>query len=283
LKKRIEYLKNFYKFKIVSQIADTRLNWSPGIALDQERNIYVSCQSSNIIAKYDKELNFVSQWGSFGEKNGQFNNPVGIDFFDNKVYVVDKKNKRIQVFDTNGNLLNIIDKNLNKKLCFDGIGHVVVTNDQHMFIVNYIMNLVYVLDIKFELKRVFELNKINDGIKYKISSIICDEFRKSVYVGIRNGRIFKLSIDDGIKEMLNFNIEQFSITGMTDFYYHNDCLFFKDTHKDSLYKLSKDGKYFKWKNKYNSLVKIIIVKPNLLYMSLGTCGIVPGEIKIFEI
>ena len=46
-------------------------------------------------------------WGSNGNGDGQFNDPtsVAVDPTTNKVYVADPRNKRIQVFDSNGKFL----------------------------------------------------------------------------------------------------------------------------------------------------------------------------------
>ena len=58
------------------------------------------------IAKYDKNGDWVKSWGEFGTGPGQFNNPhnIGSDAKGN-IYVADRGNLRIQVFDGDGNLL----------------------------------------------------------------------------------------------------------------------------------------------------------------------------------
>jgi len=59
--------------------------------------------NTNRVGKYNKEGNFVRQWGSTGTENGQFRSPraLAIDASGN-VYVADSGNKRIQVFDGDG-------------------------------------------------------------------------------------------------------------------------------------------------------------------------------------
>jgi len=48
-----------------------------------------------------------TQWGSAGSDNGQFNNPYGVAVSPGgNVYVTDRNNNRVQVFDSNGNYLN---------------------------------------------------------------------------------------------------------------------------------------------------------------------------------
>jgi sugar lactone lactonase YvrE len=87
------------------------------IAWDSDDNIYVSDGYTNArVAKFDKNGNWVKSWGSRGsggahadENPGQFNTPhnIAIDR-QNNVYVADRGNRRIQVFDTNGTFQRMI-------------------------------------------------------------------------------------------------------------------------------------------------------------------------------
>jgi hypothetical protein len=76
------------------------------VAWDKAGNIYIAdgIGNTNRVAKYDKDGKFIRQWGSTGSENGQFNGvkSLAIDAQDN-VYVADLGNKRIQVFDADGN------------------------------------------------------------------------------------------------------------------------------------------------------------------------------------
>jgi sugar lactone lactonase YvrE len=91
------------------------------VAWDSDENIYISDGYTNSrIAKYDKHGNWVMSWGSRGsggthadENPGQFNTPhnIGIDR-QNNVYVADRGNRRIQVFDVNGKFLRMIHLNV---------------------------------------------------------------------------------------------------------------------------------------------------------------------------
>jgi hypothetical protein len=77
------------------------------VAFDRTGNIYIAdgmAGNVNRIAKFNKEGNFLKQWGSTGAGNGQFNGPkaVAVDAGGN-VYVLDAGNKRVQVFDGDGN------------------------------------------------------------------------------------------------------------------------------------------------------------------------------------
>ena len=91
------------------------------VAWDSDDNIYISDGYTNSrVAKYDKRGNWVKSWGSRGsggihadENPGQFNTPhnIAIDR-QNNVYVADRGNRRIQVFDTDGKFLRMIHINV---------------------------------------------------------------------------------------------------------------------------------------------------------------------------
>ena len=59
------------------------------VAVDAHGNIFVS-DRNNLIKKFDANVNPITQWGSGGQENSQFNYPIGfaIDASD-KVYVAD--------------------------------------------------------------------------------------------------------------------------------------------------------------------------------------------------
>lgn len=76
------------------------------VAWDAAGNIFVSDGYGNSrVAKFDKSGKFLKSWGSRGTAPGQFNTPhtIATDAKGN-VYVGDRGNKRIQVFDNDGNL-----------------------------------------------------------------------------------------------------------------------------------------------------------------------------------
>lgn len=74
------------------------------IAFDAQGNMFISDAYTNArIVKLDKTGRFVKTWGSKGAEQGQFNMPnsVAVDARGN-VYVADLANRRIQVFDNDG-------------------------------------------------------------------------------------------------------------------------------------------------------------------------------------
>jgi DNA-binding beta-propeller fold protein YncE len=77
------------------------------IAIGPDASIYVVDQGHSRIAKLGPDGRAISAWGSKGNGDGQFDDPtsVAVDPATNKIYVADPRNKRIQVFDNNGEFL----------------------------------------------------------------------------------------------------------------------------------------------------------------------------------
>src|ERR1044071_4211908 len=74
------------------------------VAWDSDGNIYLTDGYVNSrVAKYDRNGDWVKSWGSKGTGPGQFRLPhsIAIDR-NNNIYVGDRSNHRIQVFDTDG-------------------------------------------------------------------------------------------------------------------------------------------------------------------------------------
>ncbi|BDA78776.1 hypothetical protein LPTSP3_g17060 [Leptospira kobayashii] len=79
-----------------------------GIAFDTSGNFYVSDSGNNRIQKFNSNGSFEFAWN--GSDDTFLKNPAGIFVYQDKIYVVDKDNVRILVFDFDGNLLSKITK-----------------------------------------------------------------------------------------------------------------------------------------------------------------------------
>ena len=78
------------------------------IAIGRDESLYVVDQGRTRIVKFKLDGRVLSVWGSKGSGDSQFDDPtsVAVDLKTDKVYVADPRNKRIQVFDSSGKLLN---------------------------------------------------------------------------------------------------------------------------------------------------------------------------------
>jgi streptogramin lyase len=77
------------------------------VTWDPQGNIYISDGYINSrVAKFDKNGDWVKQWGDRGAGQGQFNTPhsIAADAKGN-IYVADRGNRRIQVFDGEGTFI----------------------------------------------------------------------------------------------------------------------------------------------------------------------------------
>jgi tripartite motif-containing protein 71 len=94
--------------------ADGQFNSPTGVAVDSSGNVYVADNNNSRIQKFDSNDNFITKWGSYGDRsccsyglaNGQFVYPydIAVDSSGN-VYVVDTYNYRIQKFDSSGTFI----------------------------------------------------------------------------------------------------------------------------------------------------------------------------------
>src|ERR1700691_4360076 len=77
------------------------------VAFGKHGEIYVSDGYGNSrVVKFDRDVKFIKAWGQFGTGPGEFNLPHSVVVDDQEnVYVADRENKRIQIFDADGKFL----------------------------------------------------------------------------------------------------------------------------------------------------------------------------------
>ncbi len=84
------------------------LNQPTDMAIASNGDVFISDGYGNArIVHYDRNGTYVKDWGSLGNYSGNFSIPhaIAIDSKD-RLYVADRNNARIQVFDTSGRLLD---------------------------------------------------------------------------------------------------------------------------------------------------------------------------------
>ena len=77
-----------------------------GIATDDADNIYVS--SWHKLQKFTSRGELIKCTGEKGKKEGEFDDPRVLTLYDNKMYVCDYNNHRIQIFDLDLNFVRSI-------------------------------------------------------------------------------------------------------------------------------------------------------------------------------
>jgi tripartite motif-containing protein 71 len=82
---------------LAQEAGQLRSPW--GITVDGAGDVYVSDTGNHRVEKFDKEGNFITQWGGFGNGKGQFNFPYGIAVdVKGSVFIVDSGNTRVEQF-----------------------------------------------------------------------------------------------------------------------------------------------------------------------------------------
>lgn len=83
-------------------------NRPTSVAFDTDGNFYVSDGYENArVVKYSKAGDFLKQWGVAGKGDGEFNLVHDVVFDgQQRLYVADRTNNRVQIFDRDGKFLN---------------------------------------------------------------------------------------------------------------------------------------------------------------------------------
>lgn len=88
---------------------ERRLNMPTDMVMTKEGDVFISDgYGNNRVVHFDKDNKFVKAWGKLGTEPGDFSLPHAIDM-DSKgrLYVADRNNIRVQVFDQSGELLDV--------------------------------------------------------------------------------------------------------------------------------------------------------------------------------
>ncbi len=98
-----------WKTHVIERAAPSRENFyqPTDIISGPDGSLYVADGYGNSrVAKYTKDGVFVNAWGTRGAQPGEFNTPHNLVMdAQNNIYVADRQNGRVQVFDTDGKFL----------------------------------------------------------------------------------------------------------------------------------------------------------------------------------
>ncbi len=110
-------------------------NLPTDIAVADNGTFYVSDGYGNSrIAKFSSAGKFIKAWGKFGKKPGEFIIPHGIAIDQNNIiYVADRQNNRVQLFDTSGNFI----KELKNDAKVEELPSIAIDKTNHLFAIDY--------------------------------------------------------------------------------------------------------------------------------------------------
>ena len=124
-----------------------------GVAVDDMDNIYVS--SYHKLQKFTSSGELIKCIGKEGSKDGEFNDPRGLALHNNQIYVCDRHNHRIQVFDLDLNFIRSIGSHGQKRCKFDAPFDVKFDTDGYMYVTEFGNERVQVLDKSGRFIRMF--------------------------------------------------------------------------------------------------------------------------------
>jgi DNA-binding beta-propeller fold protein YncE len=173
-------------------------NGPTDVAWDGAGNIYVADGVGNArIAKFDKNGKFIRSWGQRGLQPGQFNTPHGIAIdAQGLVYVADQGNRRIQVFDADGNFkTQFLNVGTPSALC--------ITRGPRQFLYSSNSNPLLDLDVSGEIYKVDLTGKLVGRFgragklpkEFDVANAIDCRVDNELYVGeIGSWRVQKLAL-----------------------------------------------------------------------------------------
>ncbi len=185
-----------------------------GIAGDPEGNLYVLDTGNFRVQKFDKNLKYLKTFGRQGQGPGEFVNPRSVDFSDNKLYVNDWRNRRIEIFDPEGKNTGMVNLNRSNRMDYYirirafGPGEIVGRNPDTENINRYharsknnpVLSLIHVMD-----KNAKIIRKFGEGVIYST-----DDWRTGM-----NRMVFSTDENNNVYTAYSFRniVEKFSSDG----------------------------------------------------------------------
>ena len=124
-----------------------------GIAVDDVDNIYVS--SWHKLQKFTSSGELIKCVGQRGSKEGEFDDPRGVTIHSNQVYVCDRNNHRVQVFDLDLNFIRSIRSHGKGRGKFDRPLDVAFDTAGNMYVAEFGNERVQVMDSSGQFIRAF--------------------------------------------------------------------------------------------------------------------------------
>lgn len=159
------------------------------IAVLQDGSFYVSDGYGNSrVIKFSSTGKYLFQWGTKGDKEGEFNIPHAIDLDEKgNVYVADRENRRVQVFDPAGKFLKQWTNKTFGSICsitFDKTkrGFIAVDDAASLFGLKHNGSDIILFDSTGNLLNQFGRNGAYNGAKRWYHDVAIDN-EENIYVG----------------------------------------------------------------------------------------------------
>jgi peptidylamidoglycolate lyase len=167
----------------------THFNRPTDVAVLNDGSFYVSDGYGNSrIIKFSSAGKYLFQWGTKGDKEGQFNIPHAIDLDEKgNVYVADRENKRVQIFSPAGKFLKQWTNKTFGSICsitFDKTkrGFIAVDDAASLFGLKHNGSNIILFDSTGNLLNQFGRNGAYNGAKRWYHDVAIDD-EENIYVG----------------------------------------------------------------------------------------------------
>jgi peptidylamidoglycolate lyase len=172
-------------------------NQPTDVAVERDGSFYVSDGYGNSrIIKFSSSGKYLFEWGTKGNKNGEFNIPHGIAIDEKvNVYVADRENNRIQVFDSSGKFLKKFDDNRFGNICAVSFGKnkskLFAADDLSFLKIKHRGSDVFIFDTSGNVQTRFGRSGFYDGPIGWFHDMAIDN-DENIYIGdILNNKILK--------------------------------------------------------------------------------------------
>lgn len=208
--------------------------------------LYVSDMDNDNLHKINLTVFSATIVGENGEGDGNFVEPIGIKLYNNKIYVADSKNKRVQILDKNGGFINKIMVDLNNmSMACQFLGISLDADKDSLFAIDTEICSIKKYDIYGTYMKTIGSKGSGAGQLFNPSDLALDSDNNIWAVDTGNNRLVKFS-DDGI------GIESYGTMGTSVGNFHspqriaidsNDNIYVTDCDNKFVVKFDKNGNY----------------------------------------
>ena len=146
----------------IKDISEVEIAFPKGIAVDDTDNIYVS--SEHKLQKFTSSGELMGCVGQLGSREKEFRDPRGIALYNDEVYICDRKNHQIQVFDQYLKFIRLIGTYGKGRGEFDTPKDIEFDADGAMYIADFGNSRLQVLDTQGHFIRMIGKEKLHQPI-----------------------------------------------------------------------------------------------------------------------